>query len=147
MQTKVSPLLSNGITALITAFLAVGATVGVMTVTTATITTGTITTLAAGTVAIGGGTAVDFTKIQSSTIDAASIGPGSGTSSAVAFTGAALGDNVDVGLTGNWAAPSSSVVVTASVTAADVVTILFQNTSGTAVNLTSAAYSVKVTSP
>lgn len=142
MQTKVSPLLASGILGLLAGGIAT-IVVTTLTVTTLAVTTASIAALTVG----SSGTAIDLVKIQSSTINVSSIGAGSGTSSAVAFTGAALGDNVSVGLTGNWAAPSSSVIVTGSVTAADVVTIYFKNTSSTAVDLTSAAYSVIVTSP
>lgn len=142
MQTKVSPLLASGILGLLAGGIAT-IVVTTLTVTTLAVTTASITALTVG----SSGTALDLVKIQSSTVDADNLTAGAGTSSAITFTGASLGDNVSVGLTGNWAAPSSSAVVTGSVTAANVVTLYFKNTSSTAVNLTNAAYSIKVISP
>jgi hypothetical protein len=89
---------------------------------------------------------VDFRGFSSSTVDANSLGSGGATTSLVTVTGASTGDTVEVGLTGSWAAPSSSVRVVGSVTAADTVTLYYVNTSSTAVNLTSAVYNVEVTS-
>ena len=93
------------------------------------------------------GTPIDLIKVATTTVDANSLSNGGATSSVITVTGASLNDHVSVGLTGSWAAPSSSAVVSGSVTAADTVTIYFKNTSSTAVNLTDALYVIKVTSP
>lgn len=146
MQNKVSPLLANGISGIIAGGIA-AAIITTATITTLTATTGTIGTLVATTAQVGSsGTAVDLKKIQASTVDVDSLSAGAGTSSAITFTGASANDSVDVSLTGNWGAASSSVVVSGSVTASDVVTLYWLNTSSSAVNLTSASYVVTVTS-
>ncbi len=95
--------------------------------------TGTIT--ATGGLIVGAGTEVDLWKAVTSTINADNIENGSVTTSAVTFTGASIGDFVGVGLTGDWSGASSSVAVRGSVTASNVVTVYWQNTSSTAVDL------------
>lgn len=119
---------------------------GDLTVNGASTLTGAVTQ--AGTLTVGStGTPIDLIKVATTTVDAASLGNGGATSSIITVTGASLNDHVSVGLTGSWAAPSSSAVITGSVTAADTVTLYFKNTSSTAVNLTDALYVIKVTSP
>lgn len=146
MNTKISPLVSGGITALVTAILAVGATIGTLTVTTGTFTTATATTLAATTIAIGGGTAIDKVVAVTASIDPNSLGNGAGTSTLVGLSGAAVGDTVVIGRSGSWASPSSSVSVVGSVLATDVVTLYFQNGSSSAVNLTNSSYVISALS-
>lgn len=123
-----------------TALLAVSASIG-----TAIITVATITTLAVSTIAIGGGAAIDKHLFTTASLDVNSLGAGYTTSSpSLAVSGALVGDAVEIGLNGNWAGVSSSVMVLGSVTAADTVVLNFHNTSGTAVDLTASTYNISV---
>lgn len=156
-------MLPNRLNEVISILAAVGLTIGVATITTASITTATIvsssTTNATSTnleatgqasttkLAINGGSFITKFQAASAVIDVNSIGNGSNTSSAVAVTGAAVGNTALVGLTGDWTGASSSVRVLGSVTAAGTVTLVFQNGSSTAVNLTNSTYNVDVIAP
>lgn len=91
------------------------------------------------------GTAIDLLKLTTATINPDSIGNGSATTSAVTVTGASSGDFVEVSVGGG--SVTSSVVVTGEVTAANTVTLTFQNTSSSAVNLGNGAYQILTISP
>lgn len=106
-----------------------------------------MTNLAATTITVGtSGWPIDFVGHATTTIDVDSLSAGAATSVNLNLSGISAGDSVRVGLLGSWAAPSSSVVVTGSVTSTNQYILYFQNTSSSAVNLTSAKYDVWVTS-
>lgn len=99
---------------------------------------------------VGGtnGAAVDGVYRTTATINAASIPPGQASSSdAIAMPGVSTSDHCTVDMVGaNEAGATSSVRLACEVTAADVAKVLFYNSTGTAVDLSSAVYSLMVTS-
>lgn len=147
MNTKVSPLLSGGITALVTAILAVGATIGVLNATTGTITTLTTTTLTASTVAVGGGTALDKLVRTTATVNASAIAAQSGTSSAHTLTGAVSGDHCDVAVTqGDLRSTTSSAFLSCFISASDVATVLYRNSASSTFDAGSSVISIEARS-
>ena len=105
------------------------------------------TTVQTATQRVGGsnGATMDGLFRATSVIDAASIGPGlTSSSAAIAVTGAGVNDHCNVDLVGNETGATSSMRLSCTVTAADAATIYFYNSSGTAIDLTSAVYSLLV---
>lgn len=76
----------------------------------------------------------------SATYDAASLADGVGATTTIAVTGAALGDFVNV----SHGVDLAGITVTAYVSAADVVSVRFQNESGGTLDLASATLRVLV---
>lgn len=131
MNTKVSPLMSGGITALITAILAVGATIGVLSA----------TTITAGTITVGSGTSIDKHVRTTATIDVDSLTFYANTSSAVTLTGAAATDHCSVSvLSGNFSTSSARV---SCVAGTDLATLYFNNSASTTFNPGSAVFSIQ----
>lgn len=115
------------------------ANIATVNATTTQATTANATTASSTNLVIGQGTTLTKHLEGTATIDADSISNGSNTSSQVTVTGAAVGNFVSVGFQGDWTGASSSVRVIPSVTAANTVTLVFQNNSSTAVNLSRTA--------
>lgn len=99
---------------------------------------------------VGGsnGAAVDGVYRTTATIDAASISAGQTSSSdAIAMPGVSTSDHCSVDMIGGiTTGATSSMRLACEVTSADVAKVVFYNSTGTAVNLSSAVYSLLVTS-
>ena len=89
---------------------------------------------------VNGGTAMTRRLKTTASVSPNTISNGGTTTTDVTLTGATVGDFVHIGLTGSWAAPSSSVMVRGSVVSANTVRLYFQNTSSTGVSLTPSTY-------
>lgn len=96
------------------------------------------------TLTIGSGTAIDKHLSTTASINASSVAGGAATSSNVTVTGAASGDVVVVGLSGDWGGTSSTMKISGSVTASNTVTMYFVNSSSTALDLSGSTYRLDV---
>lgn len=85
------------------------------------------------TLSIGGGTVITKHLRTTVSIDPQSIAANSATTTAVALTGATVGDHVSLAVTaGDLMGTTSTAVLAGRVTASDVVTIYYRNVSSTA---------------
>lgn len=106
-----------------------------------TIASSTVATKVLGSLAVGGGTAITKVLSATATLD---FGPTAAQTSAdltVSVTGAAVGGSVSLGLP---AAPAANTSFSAWVSAADVVTVRFLNSSASPVDPASGTYRVTV---
>jgi hypothetical protein len=102
-------------------------------------TTGNIKTYS---LSVGNGTTILGHLYTTATVNVNNLTAGSATSIGATLTGVAAGDVVRVDPTGPWGTTSSSVMVLGTATAANTVTLTWVNTSGTAVDLSSAVYNI-----
>lgn len=122
MQTKVSPLLANGLLGLLAG--------GVATI---VVTTLTVTTLAVSSLTIGGGAAIDKHVRTTAVINVNSMGRGQATSSVISVSGATTSDVCEVRvIAGDYLSTTSTGLVDCAFTASDVATLVFRNATSVA---------------